>query len=312
MKKVSTVIVHVVFIAAVVVTAGCTKQTKQDNLPRYGKDSPAPIGVEYIFAVHPLHNSRRYFEIYQPLVDFINQNAKGFSVRLEASKDYAHFEEKLKQRAFHFALPNPYQSVQSLRFGYTIFGKMGDDERFRGIILVRNDSHIQSVNDLRGAAISFPSATALAASMMPKYFLKMNGLDVERDAQCLYVGSQESSMMNVYLGKTKAGCTWPPPWESFLEEHPEVESVVTVRWQTEPLINNGLIVRNDVPEEHRKLFSKILFTLHTHHEGKEILKRINLSRFVPITQHAYVLRVDTFLNKYERLFGALPGIGGEK
>lgn len=297
---------------AVLFLVGCTKQSSQGQLPVYGKERVVrAAAVEYIFAVHPLHNSRKYFEVYQPLVDYINQHTQEFSIRLEASKDYTQFEDKLIDRKFHFALPNPYQSIKSIRSGYTIFGKMGDDERFRGIIVVRKDSHIKSVNDLKGSSISFPSATALAAAMMPKYFLRVNGLDVEKDADCLYVGSQESSIMNVFMGKTKAGCTWPPPWESFLKEHPEVNDALTVRWQTEPLINNGLVVRDDVPKEHIKIFSDIVFRLHNSDEGRIILKKINLSRFVPIAQEEYSARVNTFLRKYEKMFGSLPGIGGK-
>ncbi|MBU0475630.1 MAG: phosphate/phosphite/phosphonate ABC transporter substrate-binding protein [Bacteroidetes bacterium] len=302
-----------VLITTIAINLGCTKQEKQDYSPNFGrKSSIQNNAVEYIFAVHPLHNSRHFFEVYQPLVDYINKNTKEFSIRLEASHDYAHFEEKLKNRKFHFALPNPYQSCWSIDYGYTIFGKMGDDDQFRGIIVVRKDSNINSIKDLRGAAISFPSATALAASMMPKYFLKTNGLDVEKDADCLYVGSQESSIMNVYVGKTKAGCTWAPPWESFIEAHPDVGNSLVVKWQTVPLINNGLVARNDVPVNHVKIFSDILVNLQKSSEGKDILKRINLSCFEAITQHEYSLRVNAFLQKYKNLFGLLPGMGENK
>lgn len=296
-----------------VVLSGCKNNASPDVSLKY---SPEPAikasTIEYIFAVHPLHNSRRYFEVYQPLVDFINRNTKEFSLHLEASNDYAHFEEKLHERKFHFALPNPYQSVQSVKDGYTIFGKMGDDEKFRGIIVVRKNSNIKSVQDLHGAEISFPSATALAAAMMPKYFLKTQGLDVEKDAICRYVGSQESSIMNVYLGKTKAGCTWPQPWETFLAMHPEVDSTLTIKWQTEPLINNGLVVRNDVPAQHLKIFSDLIFHLQEKPEGKKILGSINISCFVPLSQNEYMSRVNTFLKKYINLFGKLPGLGVKK
>jgi len=312
MKHFSFPLFHFVLVYAVLSIVACDKQQKQEHAPQYGKESAVQTTrVNYIFAIHPLHNSHHYFEVYQPLVDYINRHTSEFVLQLESSKDYTHFEEKLRQKRFHFALPNPYQSVQSIQLGYSVFGKMGDDDQFCGIIVVRKDSHIQFISDLRGKSISFPSATALAAAMMPKYFLKMNGLNVEKDADCRYVGSQESSMMNVYLGKTIAGCTWPPPWESFKEDHPEVSDAMTVQWQTDPLINNGLVVRYDVPEQHRKVFAKLLFTLHTHAEGQEILKRINLSRFVAISQNEYVSRVNVFLKKYEHEFGSLPGIGGK-
>jgi phosphonate transport system substrate-binding protein len=303
-----------IFVAlSMLAAAGCGKTDPNETLPEYGKESALPRKrVEYVFAVHPLHNSRRYFEIYQPVVDYINRNTEEFSLRLETSKDYTHFEEQLFNRKYHFALPNPYQSISAVRVGYSIFGKMGDDDQFRGIIVVRKESRIRSVEDLRGKPISFPSATALAASMMPKYFLKMNGLDVDRDAECRYVGSQESSMMNVYLGQTIAGCTWPPPWESFSKEYPDIADDLTVRWKTDPLINNGLVVRNDVPATHRAVVARLLFELHTHPEGRALLQRLPLTLFEPIPQQEYVRRVNTFLRKYEAVFGSLPSIGGNK
>ena len=46
---------------------------------------------------------------------------------------------------------------------------------------------------------------------MPQYYLHQQGIDVNRDIQNAYVGSQESSIMNAYLGQSAAGVTWPPP-----------------------------------------------------------------------------------------------------
>lgn len=286
---------------------GCSKKSGKEYSPAYG-ETPAvrTKKIEYIFAVHPLHNPDRFFEIYQPLINYINSTVVDFSLKLESSKDYGSFEQKLYGRKFHFALPNPYQSVNATKYGYTVFGKMGDDKKFRGIILARKDAHITKVSDLRGAVISFPSATALAASMMPKYYLKQHGLDVEKDAICRYVGSQESSIMNVYLENAKAGCTWPPPWEMLIKFHPEVKSALEIVWQTEPLINNGLIVRNDVSKDHLEKISSLLFTLQNYTKGKTILKRMELSRFEKIENKKYVDIVTAFLNKYKQLFKNLP------
>ncbi len=75
---------------------------------------------------------------------------------------------------------------------------MGDDENFRGIIIVRKDSHFNQVRDLKGKAVSFPASTALAATMMPQYYMQTHGLDVTKDIDIRYVGSQESSIMSVF------------------------------------------------------------------------------------------------------------------
>jgi phosphonate transport system substrate-binding protein len=289
---------------------GCGKSTGPDHAPEYAPQAAAPsAAVEYVFAVHPLHNPTRLFQVYQPLMDYINSQTKEFVLKLEASENYAAFEKKLAQRQMHFALPNPYQTLQAESHGYRVFGKMGDDERFRGIILVRKDAGIREVSDLKGAAISFPAPTALAAAQMPKYYLKQHGLDVEKECDCRYVGSQESSIMNVYQGQTKAGCTWPPPWESLAKEKPELVEALEVKWQTEPLINNSLMVRDDVPTAHVQIVSAALFNLHTTSAGREVLARINLSRFEAATTATYE-PVRDFIKKYEGAFTPkIPGRG---
>ena len=102
---------------------------------------------------------------------------------------------------------------------------MGDDNKFAGIILVRRDSGINKLSDLKGKKVSYPARTALAATMMPQYYFQTHGLDVNRDIENLYVGSQESSIMNVYLGNVAAGATWPMqnPWVP-PEKRPSVTS----------------------------------------------------------------------------------------
>ena len=98
--------------------------------PSYAEAPAVPDDqIEYLFAVHPLHNPRRLFEVYQPLVERINlAAAPAFRVKLETSRDYGSFEQKLGARKVHFAVPNPYQTLESERNGYRIAGKMGNDQ----------------------------------------------------------------------------------------------------------------------------------------------------------------------------------------
>lgn len=120
--------------------------------PQYtAQSSPAK---EYVFAIHPLHNPARLFEIYGPLVDYLNRNISDTRFRLEASRNYAEFDKMLYARKFDFALPNPYQTLNSLGHGYHVIAKMGDDEKFTGIILIRRDSGVENVTDLKCKRVS--------------------------------------------------------------------------------------------------------------------------------------------------------------
>jgi phosphonate transport system substrate-binding protein len=176
---------------------------------------------------------------------------------------------------------------------------MGDDDKFSGIILVRRDSGIEQVSDLKGKKVAYPAATALAATMLPQYYLQTHGLDVSHDIENLYVGSQESSIMNVYLGNTAAGATWPLPWEAFQSAHPTQAGELVVKWVTAPLINNGVVARDDVPEHIARQVAQLLDSLHGREEGKSILARMPLSRFELADDQRYRV-IEDFLRNFSQ------------
>lgn len=276
----------------------CQDQEHQAYRPAYSKTS-SQVKEVFAFGVHPLHNPQRLHEVYDPLMDYINARLEaGVELRLEASRNYDAYDEKLLAGAFAFALPNPYQTVLASQAGYRIFGKMGNDADFRGIILVRKDSGIETPLDLKGRAVSFPAPTALAATMMPQYFLHEKGLRIPEDIEVRYVGSQESSIQNVYMGQVAAGATWPPPWRAFVKERPAVAAEVEVRWRTEPLPNNGLVVREDIAPDLTEKVAGMLFDLHNHAEGREILARMELERFEPASEATYA-PVRSFLKRFD-------------
>jgi len=276
--------------------ANLNKEPDDIYKPSFNAQSKFKV-PKYIIGIHPLHNPKRLFEVYGPVVDFININISEADFILEASRNYEEFDRKLYSGHFDFAMPNPYQTVNSLKSGYRVFGKMADDDDFRGIILVRRDSDINTVADLKGKAVSYPAATALAATMMPQYYLQTHGIDVNHDIENRYVGSQESSIINVLRGHVAAGATWPVPWKIFSRENPQLAAQLEVKWQTEPLQNNGWVMRKDIPAEIADKFAALLFNLNQHEQGREILARIPVSRFEPANDDSYK-PVQTFITTF--------------
>jgi len=274
----------------------CDSPPKESYAPTYTSSLDVKQAV-LTFGVHPLHNPQRLFAIYGPLIEYLNQECPELTIHLEASRSYEEFEKKLYSCHFHFALPNPYQTIQAMSHGYHVFAKMGEDEKFRGIILVRKDSGINTVADLKGKTVSFPAPTALAATMMPLEYLHTHGLDVNHDITRLFSGSQESSIMNVILGKSAAGATWPPPWQAFIEANPAIADELEVRWETSSLINNSLVVRDDVPPEVVSRIKSILLALHTHEKGRKLLALLPLACFEDGNDATYQ-PVQDFMKEY--------------
>jgi phosphonate transport system substrate-binding protein len=277
---------------------GCEAPPAEKPLQYSSAPSSDSVPV-YRFAVHPLHNPQKLAEAYQPLVDHLNRQLAGMRIELEASRDYQAYEEKFRSRTPAILLPNPWQTLEAMKVGYRVIAMAGDAEDFKGIFIVRKDSGIERPADLKGRTVSYPSPTALAACIMPQYFLYGHGIDINRDIQNAYVGSQESSIMNVYLGQSAAGATWPPPWRLFQRDHPREAEQLTLIWETPPLMNNSVMLRDDVPAAIGETIRKTLLDLAHTPAGQKILAGMSTARFHAADNASYA-RVRDYIATFER------------
>lgn len=261
--------------------------------------TPAARLPRIVVGVHPLHNPARLFEVYGPLIDLLNTRIPSVHFELEASRNYDEYDRKLYARRFGLALPNPYEIVLSIKHGYRVLAKADNDEQFRGLILVRRNSPITHPSELRGKGISFPAPTALAATMMPQQYLYDHGGLGIADYRVRYVGSHESSMMNVVLGTTEAGCTWPPPWHAFQKRQPAEAAKLRLIWSTDPLPSIGWIARDDLDPQLIEQVRRVLIGLRTSAQDHKLLEPMGLPGFVAADNQTY-RPVHDFLTRFNR------------
>jgi len=93
--------------------------------------------------------------------------------------------------------------------------------------------------------------------------------------------------MNVYLRKSVAGATLHPPWKSFVERNPKMTAELEVKWESPPLVNNGLVAREDVAQEVVDKIKNLILNLHTLEEGRQLLSALPLVYFESATEATY-------------------------
>ena len=285
-------------LAGLATLVGCERASPPAG-PRYAAVPEAGGPRTYRLAVHPLHNPLLLQRAYQPLIDHLNREIPGATFELEASRDYAAYERKLQQRGPDLLLPNPWQTLLAMKVGYAVIAMAGDADDFKGLILVRRDGGIQRPADLVGKAVSYPSPTALAACIMPQYFLHQSGINIARDIQNLYVGSQESSIMSAYHSQSAAAATWPPPWRLFQRDHPQEAAALKVMWETPPLLNNSVMARDDVPAAVSQAVRRVLLALADNPAGAAVLSGMQTARFHAADNAAYAV-VSDYVARFEK------------
>lgn len=257
-----------------------------------------------IFGIHPYTNPQDLFEAYNPIARYLESKIPGAKFQIEASKDYADYEAKLAARRFHFAMPNPYETILSLDHGYRVIAKMTPDDDFRGLIVARADRKINAVRDLTGKPLCFPSPTAVAGTMLPMLYLADHGVKPEKE-QTRFVGSQFSSILNAYSGDAFACGSTVRFWRLWSRDNPDKAKEMVVLWKTDSLPHNGIVARDDVAPQLAQQVANVLAGMDKDKDLDQKQFKADQAHFELANNATYKPMLD-FLKRYEQAIG-LPG-----
>ena len=93
-----SVLFRVVLAGMLLALAGC-EPAEPTRGPVYGDAPVQPPKPVYRLAVHPLHNPAMLMRAYQPLADSLNAAIPEARFEIEASRNYAEYEAKIRARA---------------------------------------------------------------------------------------------------------------------------------------------------------------------------------------------------------------------
>jgi len=178
-------------------TAAAALLTAASLLPAANQASAAP---DLTFGIVPQQSASRLAQIWAPVFDHLSQ-LTGRTIRFGTAKDIPTFEACLAQGAYDLAYMNPYHyTTFNAVAGYRAFARQ-TEKRLRGLVVVRQDSDYQQLEDLSGMAIAFPSPAAFGASVIPRAEMRERQLGITPT----YVKSHDSVYRAVAAGLFPAG-----------------------------------------------------------------------------------------------------------
>lgn len=158
--------------------------------------SAAPL----TFGIVPQQSATRLAEVWGPVLSYLSEKT-GLELQFATAKDIPTFEKRLLDGGYDFAYMNPYHFVFfNEHVGYRAIAHRSG-KGIEGLVVVAKDSPIQSLEELQGKKIAFPSPAAFAASVLPRGELRSSGIEIEP----VYVSSHDSVYLNVSKGFFAAG-----------------------------------------------------------------------------------------------------------
>jgi phosphonate transport system substrate-binding protein len=173
--------------------------------------------------------------------------------------------------------------------GYEVFAKE-KLKSLKGIIVVRKDSPIRSLEELDGKTLAFPDPVAFAASIITQAELANRGLKV----QAKYVSSHDSVYQSVEKGIYPAGGGVPRTFNSTAEV---IRAQLRILWTSAGFTPHAIAAHPRVPKEAIDRVKEALFSLAGDPQGKDVLKNLEMKDFESVANSQYddvrALRIKT-------------------
>ncbi len=220
----------------------------------------------YTFGVVPQFEQRKLFAIWKPIVDELSRRT-GLEIRLVATLTVPEFETALEKGTFDFVYANPYHILRvSDSQGYIPLVR--DQEPLRGILVVRKDSPVKSVEELAGKTLAVPSPNALGASLLLR-------ADLSRlykiDMTMVNARTHSSAYLHVLNGLADAGGGVE---KTLAEQDAAIRDGLRVLYTTRPMPPHPVAAHPRLRAEIRESLKKALLELSATPAGKLLLDEV--------------------------------------
>jgi phosphonate transport system substrate-binding protein len=219
------------------------------------------------FAVSPQQSAAKLAATWGPVLAEISAKA-GVKLEFRTTPDNPTFGQRLAAGDYDIAYMNPYYYIiEHDKQGYRAIAKE-QDRKLQGLIVVRSDSHIKSIEELKGQVLAFPSPASFAASVLPRAALQRKGIDF----QTKYVNSHDSVYFAVADGLFPAGGGIVRTLEA---TSPDTRNALRVLWTTERYTPHAIAAHPRGPATVSKRIVAAMTALDDTEEGKALLAGIS-------------------------------------
>lgn len=219
------------------------------------------------FGVVPQQSAKKMASLWSPVLRYLSDTS-GLKIQFATAKNIPEFEKRLLAGEYDIAYMNPYHyTVFSQKPGYNAIAKQ-KDKKIKGILVVKKDSPLTELGELKGTKLAFPSPAAFAASVLPRAKMAQDGINFTPK----YVSSHDSVYLNVARGFFPAG---GGVMRTFNNTDPAVREQLKVLWTTPGYTSHAIATHPDMPQKTQQVLIKAMLKMNSDSEGLALLKKLN-------------------------------------
>ncbi len=249
-------------------------------LPAFMISSGLRAEAPLILAVHPYLPAPELMERFTPLADHLAA-AIDRPVEVRVGKDYEEHVAFIGRDRVDIAYLGPASFVKLLdRYGEKpILARLEIKGRpfFQGKIIVRRESSISHLPDLRGKRFAFGDPGSTMSHLVPRYLLQQAGIDAGSLGGLQFLGGHANVAMGVLMGDFDAGAVMEDVFYEFQSRG--LRELAT----TPPISEHVFVTHNGLSPAIIDRLRRALFSLRESERGRAIMRGIkkNMTGMVP-------------------------------
>ena len=172
---------------------------------------------------------------------------------------------------------------------------------YRGQIMVRADSGINSLADLKGKSFAFVDPASTSGHLYPKTLLLSKGFDPKTFfSKSVFAGSHNAVVFSIYKGEVDGGSAYDGSRAAVAKSYPDIFEKIKVIAYTKEIPNDTISVRKELPANLKIKLTEGFKKISRSPQGNKTLKNlygisgvIDLDGlFDPVREAARLLNMD--------------------
>jgi phosphonate transport system substrate-binding protein len=254
-------------------------------------DPPAPPQEGAIhMAVGGMITPKEGFAYYREFLDYAAKRL-GRPIRYVDADSYANLNEGLRKGTIDagFVCSGPYVDGKR-EFGLELLAmpQAYGVATYRAYVIVPSGSRAAGLDDLRGKTFAYTDPQSNSGCLAPRYMLSQRGEDPETFfGKTVYLRTHDKSIEAVAEGLVDGAAVDSLIWEYENRVDPAHTSRTKVIVRSEPYGIPPVVARPGLDPAVKRRLREIFLEAHADPEGKAILRKMMIDRFVPPDDSAY-------------------------
>lgn len=256
--------------------------------PALAQGTEVPEGL--VLGMVPFHESDRLIRSLDPLAEMLSERL-GRPVSATVATAPEALVEGLRSRKVDVGIFGPFALVLAEQRAEAIVilnSIRNGRDSYRAQFIVRADSGIESLADLKGKVWAVPGLTSTSGYLFPRLALAEAGVDGLTDVTVVNMVTHDATVMAVYYGDADFGTTFENAQDVLVGELPDVHEKVKVLYVTDSIPNDGVVVRKELHPDLIEEIQQALIAIGETEEGSALLTELfRVTGFVPATSERY-------------------------